>query len=77
MSTTAATSTTSTATKPRVWLVAGLGTAPEPADHPTVRDDLMRTWEADAAGRYSTAGGRHTATWDELHNRHDLVEVVR
>lgn len=32
-------------TRTRVWLVAGLRTAPTPTDRPMVRDDLMRTWE--------------------------------
>lgn len=62
-----------TATKPRVWLVAGLSNAPPPTDQPTVRDDLMRTWTPAPDGQY--ASGRHTATWAELHARHDLVEV--
>ncbi|MBV8540611.1 MAG: hypothetical protein JO063_06980 [Pseudonocardiales bacterium] len=61
---------------PRVWLVAGLGTAPEPTDQPTVRDDLMRTWRPGPDGRYTTGGGRHHATWGELRARHDLVEVT-
>jgi hypothetical protein len=47
------------------------------ATKPTVRDDLMRTWTPDPDGRYSTASGRHTATWAELHARHDPVEVSR
>ncbi|MGH3827779.1 MAG: hypothetical protein ACRDQX_11495 [Pseudonocardiaceae bacterium] len=44
----------------RVWLTAGLGTAPAPADQPTVRDDLMRTWQPGPDGRYSTGGAAIT-----------------
>ncbi|MBV9030469.1 MAG: hypothetical protein JO364_09185 [Pseudonocardiales bacterium] len=62
--------------RPRVWLVAGLGAASAPADQLTVRDDLMRTWRPGPAGRYTTGGGRHHATWGELRARHDLVEVA-
>ncbi|SFW50404.1 hypothetical protein [Amycolatopsis australiensis] len=63
--------------RPRVWLVAGLA-APtrEPADHPPVRDDLMRRWEPRPDGTYQTADGRHHASWTELHARYDLVEVA-
>jgi hypothetical protein len=61
---------------PRVWLVAGLSTAPAPADHPVVRDDLMREWRPGPDGRYHTADGRHHANWTELHTRFDLVEVT-
>ncbi|MGH3868524.1 MAG: hypothetical protein ACRDQ4_20860 [Pseudonocardiaceae bacterium] len=60
----------------RVWLVAGLGTAPAPTDHPVVRDDLMRIWRPGPDGHYFTADGWHHATWEELRARHDLVEVV-
>jgi hypothetical protein len=61
----------------RVWLVAGLAAAtPEPADHPPVRDDLMRRWAHGTDGRYHTADGRHHAEWTELHARFDLVEVA-
>ena len=63
--------------RPRVWLVAGLDTTPAPADLPTVRDDLMRTWHPDGAGEFHTTDGRHHATWTDLHARHDLVEVTR
>lgn len=71
-----------TATAPRVWLVAGLSTTDTaadtaPADRPVVRDDLMRTWEPGVDGRWHTADGRHHATWRELHSRYDLVEVTR
>ena len=61
---------------PRVWLVAGLGAAAEPADHPAVRDDLMRGWVPGPDGRYHTLDGRHHASWTELHARFDLVEVA-
>lgn len=64
----------STSTKPRVWLVAGLGNAEPPADRPAVRDDLMRTWTPTDDGRYAT--GRHVETWESLHARHDLIEVT-
>lgn len=67
----------STSTKPRVWLVAGLGTKPAPSDRPTVRDDQLRTWHPGGDGRYHTADGLHHATWAELHVRYDLVEVTR
>lgn len=60
----------------RVWLVAGMREDREPADHPVVRDDLMREWESGSDGRYHTLDGRHHATWAELHARHDLVEVL-
>lgn len=63
----------STSTKPRVWLVGGLGAPQRPADRPTVRDDLMRTWTPTDDGRYAT--GRHVETWDDLRARYDLVEV--
>ncbi|MGH3718831.1 MAG: hypothetical protein ACRDRI_08320 [Pseudonocardiaceae bacterium] len=56
----------------RVWLIAGLGTAPTP----TVRDDLMRTWQPGPDDHYSTNEGRHHATWNELRARHNLVEVL-
>ncbi|MGH3769876.1 MAG: hypothetical protein ACRDRW_00505 [Pseudonocardiaceae bacterium] len=62
--------------RPRVWLVAGLGTAPAPTDRPTVRDDLTRTWRPGPDGRYSTAESHQHATWEELRARHDLVEVL-
>lgn len=62
-------------TEPRVWLVAGLGTAPEPVDCPSVRDDQMRRWDCGPDGRYHSADGWHHATWAELHARFDLVEV--
>lgn len=65
-----------TATRPRVWLVAGIGSAPTPADMPTVRDHLMRTWHPGMDGRYHTPDGRHVCTWTELHDRYDLVEVT-
>jgi hypothetical protein len=62
---------------PRVWLVAGLASTPDPADAPTVRDDLMRVWHPGPDGRWHTPNGRHHATWTDLHARHDLVEVTR
>jgi hypothetical protein len=61
---------------PRVWLVAGAGAEPDPADHPVVRDHLMRQWCPSSDGRYHTADGRHHASWTELHTRFDLVEVT-
>jgi hypothetical protein len=62
--------------QPRVWLVAGIGTTPDPVDLPTVRDNRMRTWAADQDGRYHSTDGYHHATWSELHTRFDLVEVA-
>lgn len=78
--------TTTTLTKPRVWLVAGLSTIDTnsdvgdgadagPVDRPVVRDDLMRTWEPGEGNEWHTSDGRHHATWRELRNRYDLVEV--
>jgi len=61
--------------RPRVWLVAGLGTDQEPTDRPVVRDDRCRCWRPGADGRWHTPDNRHHATWSELHNRTDLVEV--
>ncbi|MFD8497534.1 hypothetical protein [Amycolatopsis sp. NPDC059657] len=69
--------TTDVITRPRVWLVAGLGAAPEPADCPQVRDGLMRCWCHGLDGQWHTADGRHHAAWSDLHNRFDLVEVTR
>jgi hypothetical protein len=63
------------AARPRVWLVASLSAVPDPADHPTVRDNRMVTWLPDRTGRYHTTDGRHHASWSELHARFDLVEV--
>ena len=63
-------------TKPRVWLVAGTGAAPDPSDRPAVRDNRMITWLAGPDGSYHSADGRHHATWSELHARFDLVEVA-
>lgn len=60
----------------RVWLVAGLGNTPDPDDMPTVRDDQMHVWRPGDDGRYHTADGWHHATWTELHNRYDLIEVA-
>ena len=65
-----------TTDRTRVWLVAGLSGTAEPADHPPVRDDLMRRWEPGPDGRYHTPDGRHHASWTELHARFDLVEVA-
>jgi len=68
---------TTTETRPRVWLVAGLSTTDTtPADRPVVRDHLMRTWEPGSDNQWHTADGRHHATWTELHARYDLVEVA-
>ncbi|MBV8539373.1 MAG: hypothetical protein JO364_13160 [Pseudonocardiales bacterium] len=60
----------------RVWLVTGLSNVPAPTDQPTVRNDQMRTWRPGPHCRSRTGEGRHHATWDELHARHDLVEVT-
>ncbi|MEV0066667.1 hypothetical protein [Amycolatopsis sp. NPDC050768] len=68
---------TTTTAAPRVWLAAGLGTSPAPADRPTLRDDLMRQWRAGSDGLWHTPDGRHHADWTELHTRYDLVEVTR
>jgi hypothetical protein len=68
---------TTSLTRPRVWLVAGLAEQPEATDHPPVRDDQMRQWQYSPDGRYHTADGRHHASWTELHARFDLVEVTR
>jgi hypothetical protein len=70
------TNPTTTGARPRVWLVAGTAGAAEPADHPRVRDDLMRVWVSGVDGCYHTADGRHHACWTELHARYDLVEVA-
>jgi hypothetical protein len=63
------------ATRPRVWLVASIGPAPDPVDRPTVRDNRMITWHADTTGRYHSTDGWHHASWTELHSRFDLVEI--
>jgi hypothetical protein len=63
-------------TRPRVWLAGANGSAHEPTDRPTVRDNRMRTWEPGSDGRYHSADGWHHVTWTELHARFDLVEVV-
>ncbi|NMN93931.1 hypothetical protein [Antrihabitans stalactiti] len=60
----------------RVWLVATLSNAPEPADRPIVRDDMMRTWLPTDSRGYCSSDGRRTITWAELHARFDLVEVI-
>jgi len=62
--------------RPRVWLVSGTGTTPDPIDLPAVRDTWLRTWLPGTDGIYHTADGRHHATWAELHARCDLVEVA-
>jgi len=62
--------------RPRVWLVGGTGTTPDPADLPAVWDTWLRTWLPGADGRYHSADGWHHATWTELHSRYDLVEVA-
>jgi hypothetical protein len=63
-------------TRPRVWLVAGIGSTPDPTDRPVVRDNRMITWQPDPAGSYHSVDGYHHATWTELHARFDLVEVA-
>jgi hypothetical protein len=68
--------TTKTVSTPRVWLAGGLGSAPDPTDYPMVRDNRMRTWRAGDDGRYHSTDGYHQATWTELHERYDLVEVL-
>lgn len=65
-----------TPNRPRVWLVAQVGTTPEPVDHPSVRDTQMRTWVPGADGIYHSADGWHHTTWTELHTHYDLVEVA-
>jgi hypothetical protein len=65
------------AARPRVWLVAGTGTTPDPADLPTVRDHRMITWHPDPAGTYHSTDGHHHCTWTELHAHFDLVEIAR
>jgi hypothetical protein len=67
--------TLTSAPRPRVWLVAGIGSTPNPADHPVVRDNRMITWHPDPTGTYHAEGGHHHATWTELHSRFDLVEI--
>lgn len=64
----------------RVWLVADIPQARVPAhdDNPPVADDQGRQWTYSAEdGKYHTADNRHHASWDELHDRTDLTEVVR
>lgn len=65
-----------TPNRPRVWLVATIGTTPDPIDLPAVRDTRMRTWLPDHDGVYHSTDGWHHATWTELHTRYDLVEVA-
>lgn len=60
---------------PRVWLVAG-GGRPDPTDLPTVRDHWLRKWWPGKDGLWHTGDGHHYATWAELRNRFDLVEVL-
>jgi hypothetical protein len=67
---------TTTSPRPRVWLVAGIGSTPDPTDHPTVRDNRMITWQPDAGGTYHSLDGYHHASWTELHARFDLVEIA-
>jgi hypothetical protein len=76
MSTSTATHDVQPSTRPRVWLVAGIGSTPDPTDHPIVRDNRMRTWQPGPDGRYHSTDGWHHATWTELHTRFDLVEVA-
>jgi hypothetical protein len=68
--------TTDTPNRPRVWLVAQVGTTPEPRDLPAVRDTQMRTWVPGTDGFYHSADGWHHATWTELHAHYDLVEMA-
>lgn len=62
----------------RVWLVGGLSRR---TDHPNtgsaVRDDQGRVWHHGKDGQFHTADHRHHATWSELRDRSDLVEVTR
>jgi hypothetical protein len=67
---------TRASTHPRVWLAGGIGSASDPIDHPTVRDNRMRTWQAGVDGRYHSTDGWHHANWTDLRARFDLVEVV-
>lgn len=62
--------------QPRVWLVTAVGGGAEPADRPAVRDDLMRMWRPGRDDLYRTADGRRCATWAELRQRFDLVEIA-
>lgn len=64
-----------TVSAPRVWLAACVSPCPEPADHPAVRDDLMRTWIPVGDSRYRMADGKRHTTWRELHSQFDLVEL--
>ncbi|MXP21734.1 hypothetical protein GIY30_10280 [Gordonia sp. HNM0687] len=68
--------TTSGTARPRVWLVAAVCGSAEPADRPAVRDDLMRMWRPGHDDLYRTVDGRRCATWAELRERFDLVEVA-
>jgi hypothetical protein len=63
------------APRPRVWLVAGIGSTPDPVDLPTVRDNRMITWHPDPTGHYHSTNGRHHATWTDLHSHFDLIEI--
>lgn len=64
----------------RVWLVAGLARteppAPDAVGVSAVRDDQLRVWESTGDGRWHTTDGRHHASWHELHDRFDLMEVT-
>lgn len=64
----------------RVWLVAGLAhdsAAPEPeaVGVSSLRDGQLRVWRSSGDGWWHTADGRHHASWRELHDRFDLMEV--
>jgi hypothetical protein len=61
--------------RPRVWLVASINPTPDPDDHPTVRDNRMRTWQPGTDGHYHSTDGWHHTTWTELHTHFDLVEI--
>jgi hypothetical protein len=62
-------------TKPRVWLVAGLGAEHPPAQPVEVVDDQLHHWIPGPDGLLHTVDGRHHASWTELHQRTDLREV--
>lgn len=76
---TSVTTTGTTTTRPRVWLVAGGRTPdPRPDQLPAVRDDLMHVWRPGGDGlmHMATDGHDHHAGWTELRARYDLVEVA-
>lgn len=71
--------TTQDRPRARVWLVTGVAPtttlSPDAVGVAAVRDDQLRIWESTGDGWWHTTDGRHHATWTELHNRFDLVEV--